>query len=34
MAENGPTKTVSFKDLTDKKDVSVTGYGNYVIGKV
>jgi hypothetical protein len=33
MAENGQTKTVSFKDLIEKKDVSVTGFGIYFIGK-
>lgn len=32
MAENGQTKTVSFKDLIEKKDVSVTGFGIYFIG--
>lgn len=32
MDENGPVKTVSFKDLIDKKDVSITGRGTYLIG--
>lgn len=33
MDESVPLKTVSFKDLIDKKDVSITGRGTFFIGK-
>lgn len=33
MDEKRREKTISFKDLSDKKDVTITGCGKFYLGK-